>query len=580
VTHEYTVLHGGLVITLDGAAPTDAASRSAGVPDAAGRRVTAIAFARDRIIAVGSDVDVLALAGADSRVIDLGGRVVLPGFRDPHAHPIGEGVDAAKPLIGGENDLRAGLRVLSDAASRLPADAWLLARYDQTGWRGGRHPTRDDLDRAIPDRPVLLAHVSGHAVAANSLALAFAGVGAATEDLPGRRAVERDEHGDPTGIVTGTDAWDLFVEAFPAPSHRELIAAIARAAGRLVADGVVATADADLGSDGTGMQVAIAAYVAAANSGRLPLPVALMPGLVRLGPADVDPPTPDELAAAIPARLRDRLPMRAAKLKADGAMTTRTAWLREDYADAPGWRGLPVGEPGALAERIRRAHLAGWRTCTHAIGDAAVDAVLDALEAADREALAAGSRMSSAAAGGGSPSVASRGHRIEHAMLLDDAAITRIATLGAVASMQPEFVAWAGDTYRARLGPERASRMNRYRSLLDAGVPIAFGSDRPVVGGRPLDGIAAAVRHAGPSGIRLSDDEAISPAEALHAWTAGAAFAMGDDAEAGRLAVGSRADLVVLSGDPTAAPVRGHRGSAPQVLATVVGGRTVHGEIG
>ena len=179
-------------------------------------------------------------------------------------------------------------------------------------------------------------------------------------------------------------------------------------------------------------------------------------------------------------------------------MTTRTAWLRDDYADAAGWRGLPVGEPGALDERILRAHRAGWQTCTHAIGDAAVDAVLGALEADDREAP-----------------IAARRHRIEHAMLLDDAAIARIRRLGVVASMQPEFVAWAGDTYRARLGPQRAARMNRYRSLLAAGVTVAFGSDRPVVGGRPLDGIAAAVRHAGPSGIRLSDDEALSPAEAL-----------------------------------------------------------------
>jgi predicted amidohydrolase YtcJ len=146
--------------------------------------------------------------------------------------------------------------------------------------------------------------------------------------------------------------------------------------------------------------------------------------------------------------------------------------------------------------------------------------------------------------------------------------------------MQPEFVAWAGDTYRERLGPARAARMNRYRSLLAAGVPVAFGSDRPVVGGRPLDGIAAAVRHAGPSGTRLSDEEAISPAEALHAWTVGAAFAMGDEADAGRLAIGMRADMVVLSGDPTVPPVRGHRGSAPQLVATIVGGRTAHGEVG
>jgi predicted amidohydrolase YtcJ len=565
VTHEYTVLHGGVVITLDGAAPTDVGSRAAGAPDAAGLRASAIAYARDRIIAVGSDADILPLAGPDSRVVDLRGRVVVPGFRDPHAHPIGEGIDAAKPLIGGEDDLRAGLRALSDASSRLAPDAWLLARYDQTRWRGGRHPTRADLDRAIPDRPVLLAHVSGHAVAANSLALAFAGVTGATVDVPGRRAVERDDHGEPTGVVTGTDAWDLFVDAVPAPSPADLLAAVVRAAARLVADGVVATADADLGSDGTGLEPAMAAYVAAAASGRLPLSVSLMPGLVRLGPPDADPAGPAEIAAGIPRGLGRRLPIRAAKLKADGAMTTRTAWLRDDYADAAGWRGLPVGEPGALDERILRAHRAGWQTCTHAIGDAAVDAVieaLEALEAADREAP-----------------VAARRHRIEHAMLLDDAAMARIRRLGVVASMQPEFVAWAGDTYRARLGASRAARMNRYRSVLDAGIPLAFGSDRPVVTGRPLDGITAAVRHAGPSGVRLSELEAISPTEALHAWTAGAANAMGDEADGGRLAIGMRADMAVLSYDPTDATVRGHRGAAPRVLATVVGGRVVHGEL-
>ena len=556
----YSVLHGGLVITLEGAAPTDVASRAAGLPDAGGHRASAIAFAHDRIIAVGSDAEILPLAGRDSRVVDLAGRVIVPGFRDPHAHPIGEGIDVGRPLIGGETDLRSGLRVLSDASSRLAPDAWLVARYDQTGWREGRHPTRDDLDRAVPDRPVLLAHVSGHAVAANSLALAYAGVTAATEDVAGRRAVERDDRGEPTGVVTGTDAWDLFVDAVPAPSARELVDAVARAAARLVADGVVASADADLGSDGTGLDRAVAAYVAAAGAGRLSLPITLMPGLARLGPPDADPPSPAEVAASIPAGWRGRLPVRAAKLKADGAMTTRTAWLRDDYADAPGWRGLPVGEPGALAELVLRAHRVGWQTCTHAIGDAAVDAVLDALEATARDG--AGHR-----------------HRIEHAMLLDDAAIARMRRLGAVASMQPEFVAWAGDTYRARLGAGRAARMNRYRSVLDAGVPVAFGSDRPVVGGRPLDGIAAAVRHAGPSGTRLSDDEAISAAEALHAWTAGAAYAMCDEADAGRLSVGLRADMTLLSADPTIPATPGRRGSAPRVLATIVGGRVVHGEL-
>ncbi len=564
MTHEYHVLHGGRIITLDGAAPTDAASRAAGLPDAAGARATAVAYAGDRIIAVGSDADVLAITGHDSPVVDLRGRVVVPGFRDPHAHPLGEGLDAAKVLVGGEPDLRAGMRRLSDASSRLDPDAWLLARYDQTRWAEPRHPSRDDLDRAIPDRPVLLMHVSGHAVAANSLALALAGVGEGTADAAGRWSVERDRHGEPTGVVVGTDAWSLFQAAVPAPSAVDLVEAILGAGARLAADGVVAASDADLGSDGVGLDGALAAYVAAAAGGRLRQSIDLMPGLVRLSGPGEPPPSPGEVGAGIPEALREHLRVRAAKLKADGAMTTRTAWLREDYADAPGWRGLPVGDDGALASRIRLAHAAGWQVCTHAIGDAGTDAVLDALDAVEAD--------------GGAGTVRARRHRIEHAMLLDDAAIGRAARLGATLSMQPEFVAWAGDTYRARLGDARAARMNRYRSVLDAGIPVAFGSDRPVVPGAPLAGIAAAVRHAGPSGRSLDPSEAASAAEALHAWTAGAARAAGVEGEAGRIEVGMRADLVVLSGDPTD-PAAWARSRGPEVVATIIGGRLAHGEL-
>jgi predicted amidohydrolase YtcJ len=581
----YAVLHGGLVLTVDGCGATDAASRALGAPDAAGRRATALAFAHDRILAVGTDDEVLPLAGPDSTVIDLRGRVVVPGFIDPHAHPLSEGLDAGKVLVGGEPDLRAALRRLSDTASRLDPDAWLMARYDQTRWRDARHPNRDDLDRAIPDRPVLLAHVSGHAVAANSLALALAGVGPSTDDLAGRWSVERDQHGEPTGVVVGTDAWSLFAEAAPLPTPAELADAVARASGRLAADGVVATADADLGSDGTGLEPALLAYVAAAADGRLSQSVSLMPGLARMGPADAAPPRPGAIAASIPPDLRDRLSVRACKLKADGAMTTRTARLRDDYADAPGRRGLAVEDAAALRARVLGAHAAGWQVCTHAIGDAAVDAVLDALAAvdagedgpgdaaADTAVVAAGGAGASAGPG----AVAARRHRIEHAMLLDDPAIGRIARLGATLSMQPEFVAWAGDTYRARLGAARAARMNRYRSVLAAGIPVAFGSDRPVVLGAPLLGIRAAVCHAGPSGTALDPAEALFGAEALHAWTAAAARASWIDGDVGRIAVGMRADLVILSADPADPRAWDGSGPEPEVLATIIAGDVVHG---
>ena len=574
MTHHYTVIHGGVVLTLDGALPTDRASASAGVPDAAGRRATAIAYAHERILAVGSDDEILPLAGPDSDVFDLRGLVVVPGFQDAHAHPLGEGIDAGRPLAAGDS-LRAGMAVLSDAGSRLEPDAWLVARYDQTRWRERRHPTRDDLDRAIPDRPVVIGHVSGHAAAANSLALAIAGVSAATDDVPGRAVLDRDERGEPTGVVYGADPMLPFADVLPTPAAKELVAALRRASAGLAADGITATADADLGMV-AGLEGDVGAYVAAAGKGRFVQRITLMPGLVRLARADEDPPTPADIASLIPEALRDRLRVQACKLKADGALTTRTALLRDDYADEAGRRGRAAHEPGALVQRMSRADRAGWQVCTHAIGDAAIDEVLDALESIARGGGAAGSPAAGRSDGG---LTGDRRYRIEHAMLLDDATIARMARLGAVASLQPEFVAWAGDTYLARLGTERASRMNRYASLLAAGIPVAFGSDRPVVPGAPLDGIRATLRHAGPSGRRLAPGESPSPAEALHAYTAGAAYAAFDEDETGRIAIGMRTDLTVLSADPTDPGAWRSGAEAPRVVATIVGGDVVHGDL-
>lgn len=552
MTHHYTVLYGGTVLTFDGALPTDAGSRAAGdpgVPDAAGRRATAICYAHERILAVGSDEEMLALAGLDSHVFDLRGRAVLPGFVEPHAHPYWEGFVAGMALVAGRNR-RAALRAIPGATEHLDPDAWLVARYDPTGWDRPDDPTRDDLDRAVPDRPVLLAHVSGHAVTANSLALALASVDAATVDVAGRFLVERDASGEPTGIVRGPDAWDRFADAMPPPTVEEGRAALARAAARLAADGVTSVADADVGST-AGVEAEMAAWGDALANGAMPLAVALMPGLARIAANPGDPvPSPADLAALLPDGVRSQVRLSHVKLKADGALTTRTAWLRDPYDDAP-HAGGPVHDPAALAERIRRAAAAGWASATHAIGDAAVVAVLDACAAA--------------------PAPVGSAHRIEHAMLLDDDLVTRLAASGTTAVVQPEFLAWAGPTYRARLGEERAGRLLPFSRLLGAGIPVVFSSDRPVVPGAPLAGVRAALRH----------DAALSAAEALHAWTTAGAATLGDDA-AGRLEVGARTDLVVLSGDPTAVSRDAWASGADgiRVEATVAAGQVVHGAVG
>ena len=552
MTHHYTILFGGTVITFDGALATDAGSQAAGdpgVPDAAGRRATALCFAHERILAVGSDEEILALAGPDSMVVDLRGRAVLAGFVEPHAHPYWEGLVAGMRLLAGR-ERRAALRALPGGAERLDPDAWLVARYDPTRWDRPDDPTRDDLDRTVPDRPVLLAHVSGHAVTANSLALALAGLGRDAADIAGRVAIERDASGEPTGILRGSDAWDRMAAARPPPTAAEGRAALARAAARLAADGVTSVADADVGST-AGVAVEMAAWGDALESGAMPLAVTLLPGLARIAPAPGDPvPSPADLAALLPEDVRVRVRLSHVKLKADGALTTRTAWLRDPYEDAP-HAGGPVHEPAALSERIRRAADAGWATATHAIGDAAVAAVLGAYVTV--------------------PAPPGTAHRIEHAMLLDDDLVARLAASGVTAVVQPEFLAWAGPTYRARLGEERAGRLLPFSRLLAAGIPTAFSSDRPVVPGAPLAGVRAALRH----------DPALSAAEALHAWTVAGAAALGDD-DAGCLAVGRRSDLVILSGDPTAVPRAAWARGADRIRveATVAAGHVVHGTLG
>ena len=518
-----------------------------GVPDAAGRRATAICFAHDRILAVGTDAEILALAGPDSHVVDLRGRAVLPGFVEPHAHPYWEGVVAGMALLAGR-ERRAAIRAVPGAAEHLEPDAWLVARYDPTGWDRPDDPTRDDLDRAVPDRPVLLAHVSGHAVTANSLALALAGLDRNSEDQPGRMAIERDEAGEPTGVLRGPEAWDRIAAALPPPTAAEGRAALARAAARLAADGVTSVADADLGST-HGVDVELSAWGEAIASGSMPLAVALMPGLARIA-RNVDDAvqSPADIAAMLPEAARNRVRLTHVKLKADGALTTHTAWLRASYDDAL-HAGGPVHDPAALAERFRRAVAAGWAVATHAIGDAAVAAVLDAWAAAPAPP---------------------RPHRLEHAMLLDGDLLARLAASGMAAVVQPEFLAWAGATYRARLGEERAARLLPFAAFLRAGIPMSFSSDRPVVRGAPLDGVRAALRH----------DPDLSIAEAFHAWTAAGAAVLGDN-DAGRLEVGRRSDLVILSRDPTVVPTAAwaRRDDGITVVATIARGRLVAGRL-
>ncbi|MGO9178316.1 MAG: amidohydrolase [Candidatus Limnocylindrales bacterium] len=558
------ILHDGPILTIDG-------SDDAFAPAKVRRNELAIALGGGRIFAVGRSADVLALAGPDTQLVDLDGAAVLPGFQDQHAHPLMEGLQAGWVDLTRAPDVTAALRMLAgaaaDARSSFEVERWVEAWYHPSTWRDARHPTRDELDRIVPDVPVLLHHGSGHATLGNSLALAYAGITAERSDPPGA-TIERDASGEPTGMVRGSDPVAPFAAALPPLSPEALRDAVRRAGARLSAAGVTAVADANVGGLGDPVSE-IAAYVGAVRDGDFPQRLTVMPGLAHLAVADEDPPTPDDITALVPSDVRDRVRVGPAKFFADGALSTGDAWLRapyEDAADRPAVLsvGQPAYEPEALVERLRRAHLSGWQLATHAIGDAGIELTLEAY----RRILAAHPRPG-------------HRHRVEHSMVLSPDLLRVVIELEVVAVLQPEFVTGTGDVYLARLG-DRTHNLYAYRAWIDAGLHVAFASDRPFSPGAPLDGIRAAFRLAGPSGRRLHADPGPTVAEALRAWTSVAAWAARDEAHAGRLAAGLAADLVVLSADPTAvAPERwGTARDGVEVLATLVDGRTVFGDLG
>ncbi len=555
------ILHGGAVIPMAG--PPSAAAP--GVP------ADAIAIGDGRVVAVGPGRDILALAGPATRLVDLGGAAVLPGFQDQHAHPLVEGLQAAWLDLTAAPDVAGAMRLLSaaaaDARSSFEPDRWVEAWYHPSAWRERRHPSRTELDRAVPDLPVLLHHGSGHAAMANSLGLALAGVTAGHADPPGA-TIERDESGEPTGLVLGSDPVAPFAAALPPLTPDDLRTAVRVIGTRLSAAGVTAVADAHVGWLGDPLSE-VAAYAGAILDEEFAQRLTLMPGLAHLSAPDENPPTPDDIGALVPPDVRGRIRIGPAKFFSDGALSTGDAWLREPYADAARrppelLRGRPAHAAGELEQRLLRAHLAGWQLATHAIGDAAVAFVLDAY----RAILSAHPR-------------ADHRHRVEHAMILGPDLLAAAVDLRVVAMLQPEFVTGTGDVYLERLGT-RTGDLYAYRRWLDAGLSVAFSSDRPFAPGAPLDGIRAAFRLAGPSGRRLHDDPGPSVPDALRAWTSSAAWAARDEAHTGRLEPGMAADIVVLSADPTRVSPEAWAAGADEVevRATLVDGRPVFGSPG
>jgi predicted amidohydrolase YtcJ len=510
-----------------------------------------VAIWRDRVVAVDEEVPA-------RRTLDLGGAVLTPGFHDAHNHMAWFGLSLA------EVDLRVPTLThlydaVADRAATLGPGEWVVgAGYDEN--KLGAHPTREALDRAAGGRPVWLKHTSGHMCTVNTPMLAELGLADAAVDVPGGLVVV-DAEGRPTGLLQEQAQQLLSRLVLPYPVG-QLVDAIERAGRVYLAQGVTSVVEAGIGGGWIGKSpIEVAAYQEARAAGRLPVRVELMVAADALRVLEGH--ASDEVVRGLDLGIRsglgdDRLRIGPVKVFSDGSLIGHTCAMTEDFADTPGSRGYLQDDAAALTRTILEAHRSGWRVATHAIGDAAIDLVLDAYAEAQSRWPRADVR-----------------HRIEHFGVSRPDQVARAAALGVVPVPQGRFVGEIGDGMLRALGAERAGWAYRYRSLLDAGIVVPGSSDRPVVDGAPLRGMHDMVNRLTDSGTPCGPEEAISGLEALTAYTWGSAFASHQERDRGTVEVGRLADLVVLSDDPATVDPAAIRDI--KVLGTLLGGEVVHG---
>jgi predicted amidohydrolase YtcJ len=507
----------------------------------------ALAVRGTRLVFVGSAREALVFRGGGTRVVDVHGATIIPGLVDAHAHLLDLGQTLRQvDLSGAASYAEVVARVVARARG-MPPGGWIQGwGWDQNRWPGQRFPTHDPLSAAVPDHPVLLARVDGHALLANARAMQLAGVTRETRDPDGGRVL-RDTAGNPTGVFVD-NAESLVARAVPILADAEREAAVLAAVAECNRWGLTGIHDPGVG------RPTLAVYERLARTSRLTIRDYVM--------LSDDSAMEAEYFAKGPQSALDdgHLWIRAVKLYADGALGSRGAALLSPYSDDPGNIGLLVSTPEHLRDVSVRALKAGFQVATHAIGDRGNRMTLDAYDAALRAVPTADHRF-----------------RIEHAQIISWIDIPRFAELGVIPSMQAVHA--TSDMYWAteRLGPTRILGAYAWRSLLNTGVVIPNGSDVPVERVNPLYSFHAAVtrqdEHDWPAGgwhpeQRMTRDEGLM---SMTLWPAYAGF---QEHDLGSLTAGKYADFVVLDRDiMTVADADILR---TRVLATYLGGRAVY----
>jgi predicted amidohydrolase YtcJ len=508
----------------------------------------AVAVLNGRITAVGSDAAVLLWKGPHTRVVSAGGKRLLPGFNDAHVHFADGGASLTAVQLNDAASRDEFVKRIRDFAAHAAAGEWIRAGdWDETKWNPAVLPTRQDIDSVTPNNPVAIDRYDGHMILVNSRALALAGITAATADPPGG-VIVRDSAGQPTGALADA-ATDLVEKVIPKPTSDQRRRAIEGALHEAASKGVTSVQDMreDYGDLGV--------YAQLLREGKLTVrlyaapPIAAVEDQARLG-----------IGRAFGG---PSLRIGALKMFADGSLGSHTAYFFEPFLDTPTIRGLLAEDMLPIErtrERLLRADATGLQVCTHAIGDAAISTILDLYGEVESKD---GPR--------------DRRWRIEHAQHMAARDFERFAQLHVIASVQPYQAIDDGRWAEARIGHDRASRTYAFKTFLDHGVRLAFGTDWPVAPLDPILTLYAATTRATLDGKHPQGwfpEQKVSIREAIAAYTLGSAYAEFQEHEKGSIEPGKLADMVLLSEDVLTIPAEQIRGV--HVLKTWVGGEQVY----
>jgi predicted amidohydrolase YtcJ len=523
----------------------------------------AVAIRGERIVYVGDAAGAHAFTSAATRVVDLGGRMLLPGFQDAHVHPVSAGVAHVQCPLHGLDTPDALVAKVARCAAEDPGLAWIIGR----GWSLSTFPPdgRPDkrlLDAVVADRPVALKSVDGHSLWVNSKALEAAGIGALTPDPP-RGVIDRiPGTREPSGSVQ--EDFEIVLDHAPPVSDAIRLAGLRHSVAYLNGLGITAIQDANVKLAAGDEYTSFAAYRALDDAGALSLRVR---AAMWWEPARGIDEQIGELVAARSGHTRGNVAAEAVKIMQDGVLEAGTAALLEPYLDRDdGFAGILNVDPESLAEIVTRLDAEGFQIHYHAIGDRAIRVSLDAVAAAR---AANGSRDAR--------------HHISHVQLLHPQDLPRLAPLGVVATFQPLWAvtdAYITELTLPRIGAERGRYLYLHESVRRSGARVAFGSDWSVSSPDPLQGIETAVTRLEPNGATstpLGEGEEMALADAIASYTREAAFVNFLDDRTGTIEVGKLADLVVL--DRNLFELSADRISEARVVATLFGGRIVHGAL-